>query len=237
MLSLIGFLACLCRHWGAIKCSIGGRQAGQPRPCITPLVQCSRASRLQIQNAPPFEPFIISLGHANFDNMSTSDQEDEVPSNHRADQPIGSLQHRAQTWDTGGPARTLRGITEKKIRQKKNSYKYKEIAYHDDIRILKILHGKKGSVLECMLFPSSLRSKKSTSKSNCHEYWALSYWWGEDEPTHPVTMYDDTGVRDGLQTMTPFNSSGTFYIRNNLAAALQQFRKENEDVNVWVDAL
>jgi hypothetical protein len=163
--------------------------------------------------------------------MSTSDQEDDLPAAHRNDQFIGALQHRAQTWDTGA-ARTLRGIAEKKIRQKKSTYKYKQIAYHEDIRILKILHGKEDSALECMLFPSSLRSTKPASKSKCHKY-----WWGEDEPTHPVTMYDDTGVRDGLQTMTPFNSSGKFYIRDNLAAALQQFRKETEDVNVWVDAL
>jgi hypothetical protein len=169
--------------------------------------------------------------------MSTSDHEDERPSSKRADQPIGPLQRRAQTWDPGAPARTLRNIAEKKIRQKKNTYKYKQIAYRDDIRILKILHGKKGSPLECMLFPSSLPSTRTRSKSNCHEYWALSYWWGEDEPTYPVTMYDDTGVREGLQTMTPFNSSGTFYIRSNLAAALRQFRKETEDVNIWVDAL
>jgi hypothetical protein len=173
--------------------------------------------------------------------MSTSDQEDELPSSIRAALHIGPLQHRAQTWDTGAgparPARTLRSIAEKKIRQKKNTYKYKQIAYRQDIRILKILHGKKGSALECMLFPSSLPSTKSTSKSSYHEYWALSYWWGDDEPTNPVTMYDDTGVREGLQTMTPFNSSGTFYIRSNLAAALKQFRKETEDANIWVDAL
>ena len=167
--------------------------------------------------------------------MSTSDKED-LPSFHRHDKPIGPLQHRAQTWDTGA-ARTLRGIAQKKIRLRKNTYKYKPIAYHEDIRILKILHGKEGSNLECMLFPSSLQSTKSTSTSNCHRYCALSYWWGEDLPTHPVEMYDDTGVRDGLQTMTPFNSSGKFYIRDNLAAALKQFRKETEDINVWVDAL
>jgi hypothetical protein len=50
-------------------------------------------------------------------------------------------------------------------------------------------------------------------------------------------MYDDTHVREGLQTMTPFNPSGVFYVRDNLAAALQQFRREDEDVNIWCDAV
>lgn len=37
--------------------------------------------------------------------------------------------------------------------------------------------------------------------------------------------------------MTPFNPSGTFYIRNNLKAALLQLRDPYNDVHVWVDAL
>ncbi|KAG0653109.1 Heterokaryon incompatibility protein [Hyphodiscus hymeniophilus] len=145
--------------------------------------------------------------------MSTSDQEDEVPSSIHADQP---LQRRAHT--------------------------YEEIAYSNDIRILKILHGNPGSGLECMLFPRSLWSIVSTSKSEYHDYWVLSYMWRDDEQTHPVIMYDATmsdvtALRDGLQTITRFNLSGTLNIRNNLAAALHQFRHVSKDVNVWVDVL
>lgn len=173
--------------------------------------------------------------------MSTSDQEDEVMSGSRAEPPIGPLQHRARTWDTGTaitePARTLRGITRKKIRQKINTYKYKDINHHHDIRLLKILAGKNNSALKCMLFPTTLQSTESISKAKIHEYKALSYWWGEGEPEHAVIMYDDVGVRDGLRTMSPFTSSGTFYIRDNLKAALEQFRSATEDVNVWIDAL
>jgi hypothetical protein len=173
--------------------------------------------------------------------MSTSDQEDEVPSSNRAEPRIGPLQHRARTWDTGTgatePARTLRGITKKKIRQKINTYKYKDINYDDEIRILKILAGKKDSALKCMLFPSNLKLIRSTTKATNHEYKGLSYWWGDGEAEHPVIMYDDVGVRDGLRTMSPFTSSGNFYIRSNLKAALEQFRSETKDVNVWIDAL
>lgn len=37
--------------------------------------------------------------------------------------------------------------------------------------------------------------------------------------------------------MTELNRSGTFYVRNNLKAALLRFRDPHDDVNVWVDAL
>jgi hypothetical protein len=37
--------------------------------------------------------------------------------------------------------------------------------------------------------------------------------------------------------MTPFNPYSLFYIRDNLDAALRQFRSETQDVNIWVDAL
>jgi hypothetical protein len=37
----------------------------------------------------------------------------------------------------------------------RNTYKHEPIAYHEDIRILKILHGEEGSMLQCMLFPSA----------------------------------------------------------------------------------
>jgi hypothetical protein len=70
-----------------------------------------------------------------------------------------------------------------------------------------------------------------------HKYKTLSYWWGDDTPTHPIEMFDHTGVNKGLRDMTPFNSSGIFYIRSNLAAALQQLRSETENIDIWVDAL
>ena len=37
--------------------------------------------------------------------------------------------------------------------------------------------------------------------------------------------------------MTSFNPYGSFYIRNNLKAALLRFRQKDDDVNIWVDAL
>lgn len=37
--------------------------------------------------------------------------------------------------------------------------------------------------------------------------------------------------------MTDFNTSGSYYIRDNLKAALLRFRNPEKDVDIWVDAL
>jgi hypothetical protein len=48
----------------------------------------------------------------------------------------------------------------------------------------------------------------------------------------PTPQEPKSGAR-----MTPLNPAGTFYIRNNLKAALLQLRERDDDVNIWVDAL
>jgi hypothetical protein len=157
--------------------------------------------------------------------------------------PIGAFQRRKVIWDSGSASSTT--STSKKKKKKKgrttdpakSSYQFENFEYKDDIRILRVLAGKGDEPLRCMLFPSSLLSRVSQSKSEQHEYKALSYWWGEDEPTHAITLYDDTGVREGLENRTPTLPSGTFYVRSNLAAALKHFRREGEDINFWVDAI
>ena len=37
--------------------------------------------------------------------------------------------------------------------------------------------------------------------------------------------------------MTDFSTSGSYYIRDNLKAALLRFRDPEKDVDIWVDAL
>ncbi|PMD43831.1 hypothetical protein L207DRAFT_388990, partial [Hyaloscypha variabilis F] len=86
-----------------------------------------------------------------------------------------------------------------------------------EIRILRLYHGKRGDALKCTLFPSSLPSTRSTSKSNCFEYNALLYEWGDNIAVDLIT-----------------SGAWPLYIRASLAAALQELRQENEDVNLWV---
>ncbi|KAH8805012.1 heterokaryon incompatibility protein-domain-containing protein, partial [Xylogone sp. PMI_703] len=119
---------------------------------------------------------------------------------------------------------------------RKGTYEYDPIDCNNDIRILRIHHGPRGSELKCMLFPSALTSKSTHAR---HPYWALSYWWGEpnEVPKNKIRIFKDTGARDGKQVLTPLHKSDTFYIRDNLKAALERFRDPEEDVNVWVDAI
>lgn len=46
-----------------------------------------------------------------------------------------------------------------------------------------------------------------------------------------------THGRGSTQHMTDFNTSGSYYIRDNLKAALLRFRNPEKDVDIWVDAL
>lgn len=93
-----------------------------------------------------------------------------------------------------------------------------------------------------MLFPSAILrpdGQENLSKVGTFKYWALSYWWGkpEDVARNKITIYYDTGARGKRQKLDPMNRFGTFYIRDNLQAALLTLRHPEDDVNVWVDAL
>jgi len=89
---------------------------------------------------------------------------------------------------------------------KKNSYRHEPIDYDNEIRILKILHGKGEDRLECMLFPSRFRPEREAVNGNAgvngkareggsttDMYWALSYWWGDvnEVAGNKITIYHE----------------------------------------------
>jgi hypothetical protein len=99
--------------------------------------------------------------------------------------PIYSLQrgNRRATFDTGAavPGATpggnairarFQGLVNS-VPTKKNTYKHERINPDQQIRILKILHGKDDEKLQCMLFPSGLGP--GTSRRATDKYYALSY--------------------------------------------------------------
>jgi hypothetical protein len=190
--------------------------------------------------------FIQSLYTSDEDTPETedgdvSDHEETSGSGNQAPDTIGPTQtnlRRAHTFDTEtlpqSSGKTLWRTVEQALILKGNTFSYRPIKYDKEIRILKIIRGKEEDPMECMLYPSALSSAKPRPS---YKYWALSYWWGDDEPTHRITMYRDTGVREGLQKVTPFHFAGYFYVRNNLASALKHFRQKDRDVDIWVDAL
>jgi hypothetical protein len=170
-----------------------------------------------------------------------SDLEETLGSGNQAPDTIGPTQtnlRRANTFDTEtlppSSGKTLWRTVEQALTVKGNTFSYQPIEHDKEIRILKIIRGNEEDPMECMLYLSALSSAKPRPS---YKYWALSYWWGIDEPTHRITMYRDTGVRGGLQKFTPFHFAGYFYVRNNLASALKHFRQQDRDVDIWVDAL
>ena len=171
--------------------------------------------------------------------MSLSDREDEKPKTIFG--PIGPIKKRTTfhtgTSTTGRP----RNFANDNFRKKVNTYRYEDINYHEEIRILKIFRGEENDTLHCMLFttvlPSTTGREPSLLKTK-DPYWALSYCWGDEEdPENKIKLYYDTGGCGPTQELLEFNTFGTFYIRDNLAAALRQFREPDIDVHIWVDAL
>jgi hypothetical protein len=134
------------------------------------------------------------------------------------------------------PGSRFRGVVEEVVRQE-NTYKYQPIDHDNEIRILRLLRGKKGDALKCTLFPSSLPSTRSASKSKWYAYYALSYVWGQHIGIDRITVYHVSEERDGFQHVNLFSKPYTLYIGANLAAALQDFRLESQDINLWVDAV
>jgi hypothetical protein len=179
-----------------------------------------------------------------FTDMATSDHEESSKSGNQAPETIGPFQKKSRTFDIGTLSASTKKTTWVNVNQaiipKENTYTYEPMDYHEEIRILKIVHGKKNAPVECMLYRSALQASTynpSLSLLETYPYWALSYWWGDDEPSNPIRIYQDTRVRTSLQEFALLNLSGIFYVRNNLYAALKHFRKEDRDVDIWADAL
>lgn len=96
------------------------------------------------------------------------------------------------------------------------AHKYKRaLTAGDDkevIRLLCVAPGKPKDKLRCRLVDTSLAENPS--------YQALSYCWGDEHPTVEIEC-------DGLP----------FLITPNLASALRAFRRKDEDMIIWADAI
>ncbi|KAI9733945.1 MAG: hypothetical protein M1834_002601 [Cirrosporium novae-zelandiae] len=159
---------------------------------------------------------------------------------------IGPFEQRRSTFRTGAQAQEatkgIEAIIRKKLPlKKKSNYKYEPIKAHEEMRILTVFAGKSEDELECMLYKSKLPSTPnqiSSSTLPLSPYYALSYWWGDDYPKNKIKIYDDTGARGPTHGVADsFNSWGTFYIRDNLKAALQQYRQGNKNRDIWIDVI
>ena len=89
-----------------------------------------------------------------------------------------------------------------------------------DIRILKLREGEPQTPLHCTL---TTRPLKSTLHPT---YEALSYHWGDGEPTEEITL--NTRGKD---------FPDPFMVRPNLASALKQLRYRDRPRYLWIDAI
>lgn len=120
----------------------------------------------------------------------------------------------------------------------------------EDIRVLIIEPGKVDDPIKCRLVPSALPNNSETSKAPSYPYAALSYFWGEGNPIHEITISTYRTPTKPLKKISPkkffsyrfvkkkpWCNTGTMHVRSNLFMALKRFRDETEERFMWIDAL
>ncbi|KAL3422517.1 hypothetical protein PVAG01_06673 [Phlyctema vagabunda] len=151
-------------------------------------------------------------------------------------------------------------IRDKNRRYFHNTYSYIPLKedYGQEIRVLVIEPGEDDDPIKCRLVPSALPNTRqdSSSKTKSYNYIALSYYWGEGDAIHEITVTSYRTRSKPLQELDsekflledvisrlrqhqPFSKSGTgtLHVRSNLYAALQNLRDRKKLKTVWIDAL
>jgi hypothetical protein len=82
----------------------------------------------------------------------------------------------------------------------------------DGFRLIKVVKGYRYERITCQLFCSE--------QDNAPDYQALSYTWGEPDPTHSIDV-----------------NGNPFEVRENLFFALLEIRRPEKDITLWVDAI
>ncbi|KAK9773324.1 putative Heterokaryon incompatibility domain-containing protein [Seiridium cardinale] len=133
-----------------------------------------------------------------------------------------------------------------------NTYVYTPLRerFGEDIRVLIIEPGAEDDPISCRLVPSALGDARTTSRTGSYPFTALSYFWGEGEPIHDITITSykrpdkklkklSTKRRAAIQfeKRKSWCPSGTVYVRSNLFVALKRFRHKRDVRMMWIDAL
>ncbi|PQE25693.1 heterokaryon incompatibility -domain-containing protein [Rutstroemia sp. NJR-2017a BBW] len=124
---------------------------------------------------------------------------------------------------------------------RRGNYVYKDINYNEEIRVLKIIPDPRPAArLRCLVATISLAETTELLSHKQLPYCALSYYWGDDDPTNEILIHEE--IESGSDTNG--NESAFWpsvwkntYIQNNLVAALKQIRSQDKVVVLWVDAL
>ncbi|KAL8708720.1 MAG: hypothetical protein Q9220_006445 [cf. Caloplaca sp. 1 TL-2023] len=118
-----------------------------------------------------------------------------------------------------------------------NEYQHYALDEHEDtIRLLRLHQGSPGDSIQCSFEVVSL-----AEGAQRQPYEALSYYWGTDEPANEIWIRDlENKVLRGPRTLVNLINTvkpQRFNIRDNLYAALKEFRDTERDIFLWVDAL
>jgi len=138
------------------------------------------------------------------------------------------------------PTRTLRGLI-KRIQIER--YRYAPLGPGEDIRVLIVEKGRgpdrdgrrDAETIRCRLVASPLPPAQGKApNSNVIHYEALSYYWGQEDPSIAIeiTSYNPSTLLAQFKV-----EQQKFWIRPNLHAALVQLRSADHEVFLWVDAI
>ena len=108
-----------------------------------------------------------------------------------------------------------------------DEYKYRScpLTKPNHIRVLTVRQGGRGDTIECTLTTRSLAILESSSPTEpVLPYEALSYHWGGREANFKIKIYTE-------------GFPGSFRVRPNLHAALNQLRLSDRPRRLWIDAI
>ncbi|KAI9644819.1 hypothetical protein NHQ30_006846 [Ciborinia camelliae] len=146
------------------------------------------------------------------------------------------VQHQDRSNTSQKPQDRIKDVVDEVLKEETGTFVYNDINYNEEIRVLRILRGERESQISCVLLPSALPSSNghSNSKLKKLEYCALSYYWGDDDPAHQISISEGPDSEGAKPMSWEF---ATRFIQKNLHEALLQLRSATEGVNVWCDAL
>lgn len=122
----------------------------------------------------------------------------------------------------------------------KNDYVYSPLENEKDIRLLHLHPGTDIDLIECSLVTHSCQSGPLGALGSQESYEALSYVWGNDEPTNMIRILSvrRSPDRSGQHRFSFRDFTlRRYYVRSNLFAALGRLRYADKVRVLWVDAL
>jgi hypothetical protein len=130
---------------------------------------------------------------------------------------------------SAGPPSSL-NILHKLISRVRHAFKYPKLGPGEDFRLLVVQPGIPSDPVKCKIVAASF------APTSPYKYEALSYTWGNEAPTQPISIisfHRAPGERFSLSNV----SSAPLYIGPNLHAAICALRRPESDIILWIDTI